>query len=334
MSGVVDTARAILAAAQPTTGDRASGTVAVTTTGSEVVLPRNSVLLPVLNGQIRNELIFKTDKGTHLQNGCPKYSWLIPAGGASVSVISNVGGARHNLPAGTVLRWDPPITGLSPTATVEAPGFAGGADPTFFGGLKSAVVYEQFGGPSPSLEIFRSRMNLLPGMMVVWDGSEPADGAATNQLERGSSRAGRDSLLFREKFLILVIVNRKDSDDKRRDEGLEALDSLTEWLTDRQSVDGLVFSTPTGAQIRERFRLSGDSLVYQEHYIYGMRLSVVRAYTRRDARSYNDWLSTRIDWLTGTDNAPTDLEKKPIVRNQIVQMIQGGFSDGFSDGFG
>lgn len=330
MVGVIDTARGILAALQPQTGERATGSILATATSSDVVVPRNAVLIPVLNGQTRPELIIKTDKGTHSPTGCNKYSWLVSSAGTSINVLSNIGGARHNLPATTVLRWDPPIAGLAATATVQAPGLAGGSDPTFFGGLKSGVVYEEFGGPQPSLELFRSRVGHLPALLVIWDGSEPADGAGTDQLSRGSSRAARETILYREKYLILVFTNRKDSDAQRRAEGLEALDGVSEWLTDRQGADGMPISSPSGLQIRERFRLSGDSLIYREHYVYGLRVSAVRALTKRDARTYHDWLQTRIDWVIGQTNDPTDLEFKPVVTNQLVPMLQGAFSNAFN----
>lgn len=292
MSIVLEGARAILATIQPVTGERATGSVLATATGADVVVPRNSHLIPVVDGQLKPEWQFKTDAGPLAAPN--KNSWTVTSGGTSVDVLSVIGGVRHNLAAGTVLRWDPPISGLAPTVTVEAPGLAGGADPTFFGGLKAAVMHDAFGAPAASLEAFRSKIGALPGLILIWQSSEPADGSTVSALGRGGGRMGQNNMLMVERYLAVILTNRVDDAHFRRSEGLEALDEVTLWLTDRNMVDGMCVSSPGGVQITNRTRLQGPRTIYQELDVYALSLAITRTYTRHDARTYNDWLLTRM----------------------------------------
>ena len=72
--------------------------------------------------------------------------WEITDTGAEVDVFSNLGGTRHNLPAGTPLLLDPPVPGLvahpSPLLTTA---LDGGTDPTGFATLHDMALYETAG---------------------------------------------------------------------------------------------------------------------------------------------------------------------------------------------
>ncbi len=285
---VLPAARAILALVQPQTGTRAAGVVTAVAASSPVTLPMNSYLLPVVNGGIRPELVFKTTQGPNVDR-----SWTVTSGGTAVGVTSVLGGLRHVLAAGTVFRWDPPIAGLNPTATSSA-GTAGGLDPTFFGGLKSAVFYDEMGGQSPTLDAFRARLSALPGLVLVWESSEPADGSVTDTTNRGT-RLSRGQMFFTENFMAVVVANRPDGANARRSEALAALDEVTLWLHDRASVDHEVVSNPGGLQVRSRFRVPlGNRDAAQTVEMFGMRFAATRVYKMRDSRTYNDWLLTRV----------------------------------------
>lgn len=306
MSIVLDGARAILAVVQPVTGSRSAGQVLARAVGANVVVPRNAHLLPVREGQIRPEQPFKTDEGPLLAPN--KGAWTVTSAGTNVDVLSVLGGARHNLPVGTVLRWDPPIAGLEPTATVGAAGLTGGADPTFFGGLKAAVVHDAFGAPAADLESFRAKLGALPGMVLIWQSSEPADGSAVSALGRGGGRMGQNEMLMVERYLAVIISNRVDDAHFRRSEALEAMDEVTLWLTDRMAVDGMSVSAPGGVQIAGRSRLQGNRLLYLEHDVYAINLAITRTYKRHDVRTYNEWLRTRMRvQVTDDAHAPKDV---------------------------
>ena len=126
-------ARSIFAQLNTVTGTRSTGTVTVTgTVGSGgATLPRNSYLVPIVRGDEREELAFKIgpDPTTLNPNGTGG-DWAIADGAAvpAVDLLSNVGGARHNLDTGTELRFDPILPGIEPLVTVETPGIANGAN--------------------------------------------------------------------------------------------------------------------------------------------------------------------------------------------------------------
>jgi hypothetical protein len=269
------------------TGDRATGSILASSIAGSVEVPKGAHLIPVVAGQLRPDLLLKTtDK------------MPITPGGVAVPITSVLGGAAHNLPGATVVRWDPVLDGVEPTATIVT--CSGATTPTYFGAIKSASIFETFGGPAPTLEAFRTRVREFPAVIISWDGSEPADGQAVSQLERGSSRAGRSAQLYSEQFVITIISSRQDSDHARRHEGLEVLDELCAWMFDKQAIDGHVFSAPGGLQILSRNRVPvGDPQLWQDFYVYRAVVAVTVAMHKRDVRVYNEWMRTRTTWAVG-----------------------------------
>lgn len=314
---VIEVARDLMAAAQPTTGTRATGKVLVRAKpGKTVLLPGNWHLLPVVNKAAREELLFKTASGPNrakYPEGKRKKQdpnepdagtwWKVTEEGVLVDIISVIGGQRHNLPAGTKLMFDPVSLDLEPFAEVQAPGMSGGVDPNWLGGCQSMVQFEQLGAGSASLDSFRAAVNKFPAVVIVWDGSEPADGTTQSSLDRAQTRVGPGQSLFKERFNLFVLASRNDSDHMRRNEGLKLLDDLTFWLTDRMEVDGQQFSTPAGLQIVSRARVAGDSSGFQQMYVYLLQLTATSTWKRYDAREFNPWLKTRNTFLTDEKDA-------------------------------
>lgn len=318
MSITIDTARDIMAALQPTTGTRATGKILVTPNGTApTVIRRNQCLIPIINSDARETLLFKVAEGPEDGDPNPKGSWIVDPAGSSIDVFSVLGGKRHNLPAGTKMRLDPlPPEPLNPVVTLQS-ATTDGADPIHFGGVKSVVMFETLGGASLDIDLFRSQSGQMPGIVVVWDGSEPADGTTQSSLNRGRTRVGTRRSLWNERFNLFIITKRMDSDHMRRSEGLQILDDLTEWLTDRQAIDGQVFSAPAGIQIRGRQRISGLGPPYQQVYVYLIQLSVTRLLQMRDERTWSDWLLTHNEFLTfGRDG----LGNRRIVVDQDIDM--------------
>lgn len=277
----IEVGRGLLARLLPLTGTRASGAIVQTLTGPNAEVVAGNYLLPVVNGQLREELVYKV---APKPDGSMK--WNLPADGP-LAIVSNVGGKRHNLPAGTVMRWDPQLPGLDPTATVDAGGIAGGLDPVGSLVLNAAVLYESVGNQLSGVEFFRSGIGAFPAVVAMWSDSEPADGLATSSLRRANSRTGEGSQLYTETWAIDVVVSRQDSEPKRRAQGLLLMDEVTTFLTDAQTVDGVVISHPSGVQIRRRSKLTGlPRDMAQAYQIYAIELAVTGNYVRPDARTW------------------------------------------------
>ena len=300
-----------MAVTQPATGTRSSGVARVVATGSPVMLPRSAYAVPRVLGVFRPDLLVKVAAGPDAGD-----AWEVTSAGDDVAFVSNLGGdAQNQIPTGSELVFDPPIQGLQATALVAAPGFAGGVYETAFGSLKNITMYETFGGPKRSLDMFRSALNTLPAAILTWTDSQQADGAEVSIAMR-ETRVGTRSVLYKEQFSLWVVSSRNDGDHQRRAEGLAILEHLSVLLTDRQMVDGVAFSSPSGVQIRRRYRDPGDGQgIYQNFYVYVIELAAEHALVQQDSRTFNPWLVSRLD-MDPIDNDPVE----PIVDNNLIDM--------------
>jgi hypothetical protein len=265
-----------------------SGTAGNVTIGSNTDVYEGEYAIPVLDGAYRDDLVIKVGAGPSTATDGRTY-WRTTSAGTDVTFISNLGGARHNTivvptaPATTVIAFDPPLDDIA--SAVLKTSFTGGADATGLGALMDAFMYQQFEGDPSNLG--RSNMNRLPGVLIVWKGSEAADGASIAQTYR--YRTSSTQTMMRESFDLLVFVERNESDHLRRLQGLYLLDLATGYLTDRVSVDGRVVSSPSGIQVQRRFvQAMRDPEGYVNTYIYGMTLSVMVTYCMTDSRTFND----------------------------------------------
>jgi hypothetical protein len=313
MSIIVDVARGIMAIIQPETGDRATGTVKIVATSSDVTVDRNKFIVPIVGGRHRPDLVFKVARGPESDR-----SWTVTSSGVDVSVLSNIGGARHNLPMATEFVFDPPLDGID--SVVPTAAMANGTDPTGFGGIQNMVLYEQFEGPSAMLDLARSAVRAFPAVLVAWTGSEPGDGASSSQVDQ-RIRTGSFASLNREMFDIVVITNRGESDHIRRQEGLSVLDQITMRLAHRRGVDGgQPVSNPSGLQIRGRYRENGPQDIYKKFYVYGLRVSAMIAYTQIDERTPAQWLLAKFDVLKPQDPALPNQGDYTVVEDAEVDM--------------
>lgn len=296
MTSVIRTARAILGGISSLTGTRASGTVLVTAGGGDVGLPRNRYALPVIDGQQRPDLAAKVDEGPNDDK-----SWTVTSSGTSVSMFSNMGGIRQNLPGDTVLAFDPPISGIK-SAVVTVP-FTGGANASGFGALKDAAMVEHLG--TLPVDLSRSSIKGFPCALLAWSDDEPADSSTTSMMSPRSSRLGTRKNLYKITYQLSVISERSESDHARRAYGIEILDQIAELLVDRNTVDGEHISNPSGLQIVRRWRETGGGPAYQKYYVYAMLVSAMVTFRREDTRSYNTWALTVLNvdkQTTGEDN--------------------------------
>lgn len=304
-------ARALLSAASPASGTRATGTVlAVASGASQVVLPANTYLVPVFEGeggskQTDEQMLFKTGLNAATEQPFQQGgAWTVPGSGSlAVSVRSMLGGARHNLAVGTELRWDPPVPGLQPTAAVQAGGLAGGADPTEAGGFLSAAWYPVL-GQAAFQDAFAAGLNRMPALLLSWLASDPVEPVVAGT-RQGSTRARRDRRVFRETFAAYAIGANARAAGPRHAEGLELMHWLTDLWTDRlRNDDGEQLSFAAGGiSILSRRQQLRDP----RFYVYELAFATQVIYSRSDTRAFGPWNKTRIVQQTESVAGPPPL---------------------------
>lgn len=300
---ILTTARALMAVLQPLTGHRSTGTATVRSSpGPSAVLPQNAYAAPILGGAMRHDLLLRVNANPAAPTppATVQGDWTVVAAGTPVTMTSLVGGLDINLPINTQIRWWPAIEGVEPVS-VLASAMTGGTSESGLGALEQIAFYEQLRPnlAGASVDIYRSMLSRFPGAVLAWEGLGPADGSTVSALQQGGARVGRGVKLYAYEWDLFVITSRLDSSAARSEEGLALIDEIVETVTDRQDVDGLVFSAPTGVQIRDVRR----HVVEPSFYVYLIRFSTVATVKKRDPRTWNPWLRTRLDADT-TDGPP------------------------------
>jgi len=277
---LVNVSRDISAIIHPLTGTRATGKATITATGADYDLPVGSYLVPVHVGEYRDDLVFKTDRGTNDDR-----SWTIESTGTVVDITANLGGERFNLADGTNLYLDPGVDEIASAVVTGA--VTTGVNPTSLG-IQDVQVFESFSAPPDGIDLRRSSIKRLPAAMLAWGGSEPADGSAVSQTYQ-DSRAGRGKSVFHEIFDLYIFTENMGSDHIRRQDGLRLMDAAAKLLVNRRNSDDVVVSSPSGIQVRRRWRHNfTDKEGYQRYYAYVMELGAMTTWTRTDTRSYSD----------------------------------------------
>jgi len=309
MSQVGSAMRNCLAAIHPLTGDRASGTITVTASGADVTLPMGTWIYPVVSGQVQTDRIFKAAEGPNSDK-----SWTVTSLGTDVDFISNVGGEKHNVADTTPFVFLPPLVGID--SAVASGAFSGATNPTFYGGVKEAFVFEHVNGPAQQIDLERMKLRGTPAVIIVWNSSEPSDGATTSSNSPGSHSRGTFSSSFRELLTIVIVVAKSHNEAARSEEGLYIMDQIARYLNKRQAIDGCLISAPSPILVQSRNRVAIPKEPYQRHYIYSVNFSIENAYTMTDDRSYGDWLLSNIDILKPDD----DLGDYTLVDDMKVNM--------------
>jgi hypothetical protein len=299
---VLETSRALMAIMSPATGTRSSGNVRLQAQpGVEVSVPRNHFAFPVIKGDRRPELVLKVAEGPE-----DDQSWKVTDTPGDILLISNIGGERYNLPDGTPIVFDPPLTGIVTSPAANKPkvnvAFSGGLDRTGLGCVADMLMYEQLRvSPELGVDLRRSGITKFPAVILTWSDLQSADGVTVPQAGRGN-RVGTRSTLYKSTFDITIMVSRADEDHARRHEGLAIMEFLMRLLTDRQSVDGLCVSNPSGVQILQTFRETAlpQSLV-QKFYIYHIIVAAELGLEQIDSRTFNDWLTAVVDVIKPQD---------------------------------
>jgi len=285
MNTIEDLANAYMAQLHPLTGTRGTGAVTAKATGADVVVPRNTYLVPVRDGAAMYHWPFKTDADPatelpHNEGG----EWTVTSAGTQVTLVSNVGGKWANLKAGDVLRWYPDVAGLEPTVTVTAD-FTGGAE----GWIKEVRFFEDLETGTQAKDFFDAKLGRFPAVLLIWFRSTPVEGRTTG-MSRGSSRVQSGVTLNFEQFAAYIITSRTDADPRRRREGLDLMVAVSESLTDvGRNLDGELLASSGSVEVLERARFTrGPSA-----YVYAVTLRSAIALCRQDARTFAPWLRSR-----------------------------------------
>jgi hypothetical protein len=283
----------------------------VTASGADVIISKSLYAIPRIDRQIQPEMVFKVGANPATDDG----SWTVTGTGTDVTFMSNIGGARYNLIAGTEFIFDPPVSGIE--SVVVKTDFTGGADPNFLGGVRDIVDYELFDGPSESLDMFRGMLRGFPAVVIAWQNSQPADGSVVSTLSR-RSRVSSNEMLLQELFTISIITSRAEAHHVRSLEGLIAMDDITGLLTDRMAVDGVNFSSPGGVHIVSRGREFGQQAVYKKYYIYTLSAVVTHTISKTDTRTFSLLERINMDVLRRQDPPLPNQGDYPLVNDVII----------------
>lgn len=310
--------RGILSALRPLTGDFASGSVLATATGDDVTVPKNCHLVPIpasSTGQVEiaHDLPFRTSAEI-----------VVSSAGTVVPVASLLGGAQHNLPLTTRMRWDPQLTDLEEEVVVTGAALSGGANPTSGPGLvKEVRAFETLESMQVAQDLFAGQVGRFPALIIAYGGSQELD------------ELGDDTVMEAHRWRIYAITSWGSQATKVGDEALDILDAVKSYLVRRTSSHQLVFSQPPA-------RITGVNRirVLPTVFVWALDMETHMALERTDHRPievgpYQDWHTTRIRMNTATVARPVPL---PIVDLTTDMFVAGGafgqaFGDAFDGGF-
>jgi hypothetical protein len=283
-------ARGLQACLQVLQGDYSTGSVTATATGDPVELPKGTFGLPIIDGSEDESQALLVEANPSAEGG----AWTATSTGTPVSVTSIQGGTHVNLDADTPVRWDPPIAGLASTGVVAAGGLTGGAQATHYGALRQVRYYRDMGANPGALDFFAAGLHSYPAAVIGWESTTPADGAALPGVGPDSTRRGQGKREFVATFGLMLFTGRFDQTHQRRKESDQLRDDVLELLTDRVSYRGCYLSSSAGIQILEARHLGSKP----SHYVDVVRIACHLILSRRDDRTFHDWLTTRLQLAT------------------------------------
>jgi hypothetical protein len=279
-------ARGLQACLQVLQGTYSSGSVTATATGDPVELPKGTFGLPTVDGSEDESKAVIVEANPLVTGG----AWTVTSGGTDVLVTSVQGGTHVNLEAATAIRWDPPITGLAATGTVAAGGLTGGTAATHYGAIRQVRYYRDMGSNPGAVDFYAAGLHSYPAAVLGCESTMPADGAALPGVGPDSTRRGQGKREFVATFDLMLFTSRFDQTHQRRKESDQLRDDVLELFTDRMSYRGCYLSSPRGIQILEARHLGSKPT----HYVDVVRFSCHCTLTKRDDRTFRDWLTTRL----------------------------------------
>jgi hypothetical protein len=284
--------RALVAAAAPLTGQRATGAVRMYSATGTVEIPRGTYAYPLVGASGATAVALDARRPVKVLATGRAASWAVGTTGADVPFLSAIGGVRHNFPAGTRFVFQPPVEGLTGPA-LSPSGFGGGADPTSFGSLFDLAMAEQLSGPALDVDMRRAQLSRFPAAVLTWRELAPADGSSVPTNQRGT-RVGANSVLYRSAYTLHVICSRLDDAAWRRQEAMQIVCELLELLTDRVEADHETVSSPGGVQVQDVRPTPVRQEIFQRWIVYSVDLNTSLSLSKREGRTFHDWLLTRL----------------------------------------
>lgn len=277
----VNTKRALLSCLGPLAGPRATGTVTATASGAAVELPAGTYGIPLIDGDFIHARMVKTLPTGRDANGDP-IGTTITSSGTSVAVRAVAGGPSGNLPAGTVILWQPPTVGVAARGVVATGGITGGTNTPGPGVAARVVTFESLGAGATVRNFWEAKGDGFPAVLIARVGS------SVDQITR------INEALRSHRFRVYVVTARQEGDDERVEEAEHLLDAIESILQGIADVDGEVFSGPpveTGEEAREQSAPNAT--------VFSLACTVHYALPRQDVRegdgeSWATWATTRI----------------------------------------
>ncbi len=286
MSASTYFARAIQALLQAQMGTYSSGNLLVRSTGASGTVPKHAFAIPIVDDQLHEDALVFMQANPDTDDG----SWPVTDSGTEIPVQSVQGGNHVNQVADVECRWDPELTGIEETSEVATGGLTGGQQRTERGTLRQVRMYKSLGSRPEAQDFFRAKVAHYPAGVLCWVGSGPGDGAAGPSLGPNTARVGAGRKIYQHEWQLWLITSRQASAEQRTREGDQLRDDMLELLSDRDVYRGLTLSSAVGIQVIDA-RLSS---VTGSSYVDVVRFSSLFVLTKRDERTFNDWLTTRM----------------------------------------
>ncbi len=277
---------ALCAQLWPLTGNRATGTALVKATGADVIIPPNTYAFPVVQREAEEQKILKVDFNPatrkHHQTGG---EWTVTSAGTLVTFKSNVGGLKMNIPAGSMLRFSPPIPGIDFDVEVQAPGFTGGTN----GLVLDVVQYDDIDSPDKARAMLQGKIGNFPAIALAWIKSTPIEGR-TAGLAQGATRKGRDVRVYFENLILYIVSNNSSSGELRRSIAMNLKDAVIDLLSDyKRNFDGeYLTSMGTGVEIQDSNRLPK----IEQATTIAMTLRTIAVRHKGQFAKYSPWIRT------------------------------------------
>jgi hypothetical protein len=316
--------RLLMAALRPLTGERATATALVKSSGPEPVeIPANFYAYPLPESEtglssVEDQRIIRTAE-----------QLVATPGGTEVPVTSLLGGEWYNsLKAGTELLWTPPLIGVETHSRLTTDMTGGVSPPEVNGELYPGFVrnihtFDELGvGADTQQRLFEAMVAAAPAIVVSWKRSSAA-------VLRGQRLGERPDIWF-----IHAISENRGGQVPRRHQAIHILDRVEELLSNLGDVDGVPFSSPP-AVVQQRL----DGFSNQQVLTKTVQLATHRTVQTIDRADPPPGMTPDDDipgapWeQTSYRLHTTDEPPKNVVRGVVDEMPGGAFSDDFSDDF-
>lgn len=293
---------------QPLQGMFSTGTALVTSISAPVTLAPGDVLVPIVNDCEAEEAAVKIEPNPDTADR----TWPITTTGTAVTITSIQGGAHVNLVAGTALRFDEPPAGIVELASV-ATSMTGGTKLASFGALMQVKAAKDLGSQVDARSFFACQLGDYPAAVLMWRATTPGDGSVSPSLGADATRVGKGKRIYAHEWELTVVSSRHDSSDRRKREGDIIRDNLLEIITDREAYRHVNLSTPMGIKVTDARLVAATETAYVD-VIRFVSWFILK---RRDERTFNDWLTAKLDVTRQTSVGGLAVNKLTVEDNRI-----------------